>query len=315
MRRSSLITIILLVLIIIGLSVALVLTNLPQKTQEEMAGETTKVNDVNKTSKDNKAEIPTSVSLEDEKVEKMANMLTPTYFTFDCFTKEIGPYTQKDMSNTEKMTIAYYIEVEKKVQYSEDNGGYHYFYKADLDKGIKSVFGDENYTPENFNVMFREYQYDSNNQMFISYSKGGGGGPSNIRPITGIYKVEEYSDRYEAYSKYMVTYAEDPSFTDYATGEYLGKTWRVLGSTSIQGKTLGTYKDFQTGDDRYGKYIDDYVSGVTKKSIVFPEAGYSTFQHGDELMYKHFDEVSEYKTTFMKADDGTFYWLQTERIK
>ena len=33
MRRSSLITIILLVLIIIGLSVALVLTNLPQKTE------------------------------------------------------------------------------------------------------------------------------------------------------------------------------------------------------------------------------------------------------------------------------------------
>ena len=34
-----------------------------------------------------------------------------------------------------------------------------------------------------------------------------------------------------------------------------------------------------------------------------------------KLISKYYDDAAEYKHTFMKNEDGTYYWLKTEIVK
>ena len=42
---------------------------------------------------------------------------------------------------------------------------------------------------------------------------------------------------------------------------------------------------------------------------------YSNNEYNKKFISKYYDEATEYKHTFMKNEDGTYYWLKTEIVK
>ena len=100
MRRSSVITIVLLVLVIIGLIVALVVTNLPQKesVDEDTVVENNESLQDEKQQEDVVEETPTSVSLDSQIVKDMYDIVNGrTGDIFHCLKK--GKLTVKDLPN------------------------------------------------------------------------------------------------------------------------------------------------------------------------------------------------------------------------
>ena len=115
MRRSSVITIVLLILVIIGLVVALVATNLPQEESENTVLENNESVEYEQQQEENVEETPTSISLNSEIVQNMYNMINGrTGDIFHCLKK--GKLTVEDLPNEYIQTIAYFYDASKYVE-------------------------------------------------------------------------------------------------------------------------------------------------------------------------------------------------------
>ena len=293
MRKSSVITIVLLVLVIIGLIVALVATNLPQK---ESVDENTVIEN-NESLQDEKQqgdvveETPTSVSLDNPIVKDMYSVLNGTTDLFHYIKK--GILTVEDLSNEYIQTIAYFTIAKNNVEKFEqidDQGRDGKLEKKYMDEAIKTIFGDIEYTPtyaliqsdENSKVL----RYNENDGIYYEYTGFGGGG--NFVSYTAITQVDEYSDRYVVTEKFVALY-------NVGNGNY------------------GVYPYYGT-NFRYSYYLGSTTLSEIE-SVSVTQDLYSYTEFSEKLISKYYDEATEYKHTFMKNQDGTYYWLKTEIVK
>lgn len=311
MRRSSIITIILLVLVIIGLVVALVVTNLPKENNNEVNIENNENLPKEETPKEEK---PIELSLDSEIPIEMAKMTDPTGLETYFYNIKMGKITQESLSNEEKMIVAYLYEAHEKIEdcFYETQQKYGIkLKKSDLDSSIKKMFGNEIDSARNFKTRFNNFEYNAEDETF--YSQYGGGGGYCPLPIVGIYKVEEYENRYEAYSKYLV---EVPHYVEGDEKNYGGMVNLLYKQDSLLITPLIAYKD----DDRKSEILKNYktfgeiVSGVEMKNFAKVKERIGN-ERECKLLSKYYDEATEYKHTFMKNPDGTFYWVKSEIIK
>lgn len=297
MRRSSLITILLLVLIIVGLSVALVLTNLPQEEVEESVANSNEFTRVVETSKNKKVETPTQLSLTDDKAVEMATLLN-SFSATNMFFEGLKDINRENVSNAEKIYAAfrYYVKTDTEGYVSRD----------EIAEDVKKLFGDVSYVDESVKGLFGGLNYEPDNQRYMIIVGGGGPRPYNM---TGIYKIDEYSDRYEAYVKYLSVIPRIQYIDD---NVYNGVLWTIYSNASVYSKELGNYTVSAIRDTGYPS-IENYISGVVEKTFAKSNDAYN--QNNYSILSKLYDEASEYKVTFMKNDDGSFYWLKTEVVK
>ena len=294
MRRSSIITIILLVLVIIGLTIALVFTNLPEKeiNNDNAIENNEKVQDKNEYKKEE--EKAKEVSLEDERVKEIH------YF-------KKGSITVRDFTDEDIQTIAYFNSASEKKEKIESSGivGYR-DYKLEtkyMDEAVKRIFGDIEYTHSY--ARFQDSgvdsqlpkiaEYDSEADMYYINTGFGGGGDTSAE--TAITKVEEYNDRYVVTEKLLVTvrssYSNSTSFSVYP---FYGTRMRFV------------------------KFIDNIneedIQKITDTKNMYSYNFYSDSNEGTiKLISKYYDYCTEYKHTFMKNEDGTFYWYKSEIVK
>lgn len=120
MRRSSVITIILLVLVIIGLTVALVFTNLPEK--ENVDNNAVESNEeLENKNEPNKEENVKTISLNDDRVKEMYRMVNKGDTEFFHYFKK-GSITVKDFTDEDIQTIAYFNSASEKQERIEGGG-------------------------------------------------------------------------------------------------------------------------------------------------------------------------------------------------
>ena len=319
MRRSSIITMLVLLLVIIGLVVALVVTNLPEKQ------EVTDPNDGQVVGEENvgeEKEEPTYISLDSDIAKRMATILYPHELisTIDYFYDMKGSAkTIEDFENGELILIAFYKGANEKVQPSDDENYKTMLKKSDLDAVIKEIFGDVEYTPEQFMANFDGYEYIAEKETFYHSMGGGGGADAPEHSITGVYKIEEYSDRYEVYSKYIFVTSGEAIVNN--AGTKIGYVRRVLDWKLYDSKQLASYKDF-TNDNlcTHIPTLEELCADVEMKTFAKPqlkEGRIGTIEYDErmKLLSKYFDDATEYKHTFMKNEDGTYYWVKSEIIK
>ena len=188
MRRSSIITTLLLVLVIIGLVVALVVTNLPPKQEVTDPNNGQVVGEEN-VGDGKEAETPTYVALDSDIAKRMATIVYPheivttTDYFFD---SKISCKTVEDFENGELILIAFYKSAINKVQTSDDPNYNTMLKKSDLDAAIKEIFGDVKYTPEDFIANYNGYEYIEEKEAFYHLMGGGGGADAPEHSITGV---------------------------------------------------------------------------------------------------------------------------------
>lgn len=320
MRRSSIITTLLLVLVIVGLVVALVVTNLPPKQEvtdpnnEQVVGE--------ENVGEEKEETPTYLALDSDIAKRMATILYPHELvsTIDYFyDSKHAIKTVEDFENGELILIAFYKGAINKVQPSDDENYVTMLKKSDLDAAIKEIFGDIEYTPEQFMANYEAYEYIEEKETFYHKTGGGGGADAPEHSITGVYKIEEYSDRYEVYSKYLfVTRGE--SIVNNA-GTKIGHVRNILNWKSYDSRTLNSYKDF-TNESlcTHIPTLEELCADVQVKTFAKPqlrEGRVESIEYDErmKILSKYYDDATEYKHTFMKNEDGSYYWVKSEIIK
>ena len=311
MRRTSIITTLFLVLVIIGLVVALVVTNLPPKQEvtdpnnEQIVGE-------ENVGEEEGIETPTYLALDSDLAKDMTKMLKPVPYTMtegrDYFyvTKD-GEITIEDFTDKEKLETAYaYGGRALDEEGTIEKEGFTYvckMKKSDLDNIMLKIFGNTDYTPQDFYV----YKYFSDDETFYGGGRGGGGYVS--QPIIGTYKVEEYSDRYEVYQKYLFLEVSNILDENNHLDAYLVEIleWGAHGANK-----LGQYKTEETTYWKNTQTLEQFVADVEMKAFT-PDG--ITSEESFKLLSKYYDQATEYKHTFMKNEDGTFYWYRSEIIK
>ncbi len=306
MRRSSIITIILLVLIIIGLTVALVVTNLPKNNEEDNVGVEDNVNQDDSESDTVKSDEPKQVDLNSNVAVELANILQPSLTTtkwdfFYEFQKEV--LNQENMSNTKKLEIAFDKGgAGKKMQADQSIA------KSDMDDAMKKIFGNSNYNPESFNFGSLFYSYDNTTNCFKLKGNGGGGQGSHY--IAGVYKIDEYSNRYEVYSKALVIEFGDYSFSE----EFGNKTlWYIKNADSTSPEyEVGHYYEYSDTNESSYETIESIVNGISPREFVQVKLEYGDYTNEYKLLTKYYDQAMEYKHTFMKNEDGSYYWVKSE---
>ena len=313
MRRSSVITIVILVLVIIGLIVALVVTNLPQEENNEVAQENNEALNNEETTQNVENETPTNVDLNSDIAVELADFVTPRITTQNFFYEmKKGSITFDDFNNQMKMIIAYQNIPEEKIIKGQNGEFISRITKQDLDEAMMKAFGKVEYEPENLSADMLAYIYDPQTETFTA-SVGGGGGPGDFQLITGTYKIEEYNDRYEVYDKLLMINSREI----YNGGTtLLGREWDIRQSNVYTVDTIGTYRDFSGEEFSHLDTLDELLSGVEEKQFVIStvNAGMDRTQKV-KLLSKYYDEATEYKHTFMKNDDGSFYWVKSEIVK
>lgn len=300
MRRSSIITLLLLVLVIIGLVVALVVTNIPKKEVEENVDNKEQVVENIENEKEEK---PNYISLDSQIVKDMKNVLN-TSQAFYAYKTE--PITEKNIGDYDKQYIAYrLLNLEEKFGETEKVGSQNWvggtMPKSEMDKAIKQIFGDDaTYTPGDFGyeVSPKTATYEEDKQQYRHVVGLGGGGPGK-HGIAGITKVEEYSDRYEVTEKYIFI------VPDIDTNSYEVYAWNSLLSTK-----LGEYGEEYATIDL--PTIDELTAESENHQIYLLD---NSSEDGKKLLNKFYNQASEYKHTFMKREDGTIYWVKTDLIK
>ena len=318
MRRTSIITTLLLVLVIIGLVVALVVTNLPPKQE---------VTDQNngQVVGEEKEEEPTYIALDSEIAKQMNDFLHPYwdyYFLYDFSVVEIK---FENLTNFAKIYMAYRNGASDKVYEHEFEGYTYLLKKSDLDESMQRIFGKADYIPENFMIDFRNFEYNAEEEIYYNRMGGGGGGEAMPHAIAGIYQVEEYSDRYEVYSKYLYLNSSErfnKVLSDGSTGGFIGAIWEIKNSKSAEIESIAKYKDFS--DEEKSGYenvnnIEDIIDGVEARAFVKSNNSSFNYEYDFDtrckILTKYYDQATEYKHTFMKNEDGTFYWYKSEIIK
>ena len=290
MRRSSIITIIILILVIICLTVALVVTNLPQGNEQDKNANIENNEEI-KNDKEEKSEpeVPKKVALDNEIVQDMYNMVNGrTGDIFHCLKK--GKLTVEDLSNEYIQTIAYYYDAASKVEeyIKQDemiSGKLEVKY---MDAAVKKVFGDVDYEPTY--VLYQSgdakiLKYDANENVYYRY--GGFGGGTNMFTHHAITNVEEYSDKYIVTEKMLTDTYE---YGHHNISSYYGQGYVFTSS-------LG------------------HISDSEVDSINITQDMYSQNETSKKLISKYYDDATEYKHTFVKNEDGSFYWQKTEIIK
>ena len=309
MRRSSMITIILLVLIIIGLSVALVVTNLPKKEQPVD-------NPTEDVTPADEKEKPTELPIDGDVAQRAYSILSKSGAFYNLKTGSIdsSKLTQKEMQ-----TIVFLI---KYSEYKEPYAGTMIdgrISKANMAKGMKEMFGDVSYTPVTCGP-YSNVEYNDADGYYYLHTGFGGGGPFGGR-IHGISKVEEYSDRYEITEKYV--YVDTEPVTRGSQNRTYGYYYNIY-YWHLQLNFLGSYKDNELGNqldenvyDNQGNITStfDEALGDVSDYKVYCGVHYNTGDAHEKILTKYFDQATEVKHTFMKAEDGTFYYLKTELIK
>lgn len=301
MRRTSVITIILLVLVIVGLSIALVATNLPEQGKNTQTGET-EVQNVNKNEEEEKVnETPTEVSLDSEVVKDMYHMINDGNSDFFHYFKT-GKITKDDLSNEEKQIIAYYYYAMNNTEELTDAEiaiGRESKIKASvMDEAIKKVFGDVSYnhtygyvqSTKKSSNLHHLFEYDESNGVYYVY--GGFGGGSDTLVYTAITQVEEYSDRYEVTEKLLVAVTTSSDMTLYP---FYGRNVRF--------------------SDVIETVQDSDISSMSNSKNVYCYAQSGNSDYAEKLISTYYDDATEYKHTFMKNEDGTYYWAKSEIVK
>lgn len=319
MKKSSVITIVLLVLVIIVLVVALVVTNLPPKEEvsdpnnEQVVGE------------EKEEETPTYLALDSDIAKEMNDFLYPfwdNYFFYDFSVEQIQ---FENLTNYAKIYMAYRNGASDKI-YEDSFEGYVYMLKkSDLDEAMQKIFGKVDYIPEDFMIDFRNFEYNSEEQIFYNRIGGGGGADAISHGIAGTYKVEEYSDRYEVYTKYLyLNTAEhiNEVLPDGSKGRYIGTVWEIKNSKTAQNENIVKYKDF-SNEEKNGyedfENFESIIDGVEAKAFVKSNNSSLNYEYDFDtnckILTKYYDQATEYKHTFMKAEDGSYYWVKSEIIK
>ena len=315
MRRSSVITIVILVLVIIGLIVALAVTNLSnnemansQNTQTSLNGEN--VQSINQ-------EAGTAISLDSEIVHKAYKILRADE---ELYNVKGDSKTVKDFTNEQIQYIAYLVSAIDKMEMYKGNMVDRILSKKSMDESVKEVFGNVTYNPTNVNNL----EYNSEEQVY--YRKVGYGGSAGYNPysISAIVKAEEFSDRYEITEKYLYLV---PALVYNENGQSVGARYKVMNGNSYLDDILGEYKevgDLNIESVKNIPIVEELVSDVQEKEMYNGTEEESskasqTLQRNinvsKKLISKYYDEATEYKHTFMKNDDGSFYWLETEIVK
>lgn len=284
MKKGSIITIVLLVLIIVALSVALVITNLPEKSNNadnpiENQGES--ILD------EPQPESPTFITLDSNMAKNMYKILNAETCLEPFHSFKTGEITIDDLSNEEIQTIAYnfYIlnnnDVDGKVS------------KSFIDENVKIIFGEGvEYKPtyiyiQNENNKLLEYLAEDD-----SYHANSGFG-NGRRPIvySAITQVSEYSDRYEVTEKMLyVTVGQDEN----------GRETNVIHSwfPVIGDQKIAELDDIQVQNLKADRELCTVEDETSKK-----------------LISNFYDKATEYKHTFKKNENGTYSWLKSEIIK
>lgn len=292
MRRSSIITIVLLVLVIIGLTVALVMTNLPKEKVENDPGV-----EIVDNQEDNISEIPKEVALDSDVAVRIDDIIS-IWFPKDCFHMIRGKSISKeDFSDADKLAIAY--------RYKYGHTRAEYISKSEMNQLVKDIFGSDDYVPQEFFLGIGSYEYNESEEKFVPTIGWGGGGPAS-HPARGIYKIDEYNDRYEVYEKYL--YIENTT-TNFSEKETI---WNVRDCNLFGGKVLASYV---LGDDTNYNSIQNETQGVVAKNFTKSKNGVNGYEDEMKILTKFYDQASEYKHTFMKNEDGSYYWLKSEIIK
>lgn len=316
MKKGNIITTITLVLIIIALSVGLVVTNLPkgnEEVQNTNVEETTTADNGNNNSEEGK------ILPNDGEVAQRAYDIVEGLSSLWGIKGGVG--TAKDLSNNEILLTAYSfmdksliedIDYTTKGDYTV-NGK---FKPSDLAAAVKSIFGDIEYNDSYFGGLIAPAAtYVEDENMYYRCSGYGGGGYFSY-PIHGIYKVEEFSDRYVVTGKMLFIDSRD---TGSGTNNVI-KAW-----SSYFSKSLGYFGSFYENYPKNGLYfnsLNDVVADVTDTKNISvlintgnDEARLKQKDTAQKMIAKYIDDATEYKHTFMKAEDGSFYWLKSEIVK
>ena len=231
MRRSSVITIVILVLVIIGLIVALAVTNLSNNEMANSQNTQTSLNGENAQSINQEA--GTAISLDSEIVHKAYKILRADE---ELYNVKGDSKTVKDFTNEQIQYIAYLVSAIDKMEMYKGNMVDRIVSKKSMDESVKEVFGNVTYNPTNVNNL----EYNSEEQVY--YRKVGYGGSVGYNPysISAIVKAEEFSDRYEITEKYLYLV---PTLVYNENGQSVGARYKVMNGNSYLDDILGEYKE------------------------------------------------------------------------
>lgn len=284
MKKTGVLTIILLVLVVIVLALALVITNLPKNKEnvpEDNEGQVESIVDKKE------EETPSYLDLNSETVKEMYNILNYGGQLFHYI--KAGVKTIDDFTDEDIQTIAYYYDAYKHVQpitstmQMEDGTLETRF----MDEAVAKVFGPN----AKYNKTFAYWQ--TKNTNFLRYSQEdnlyhrftGYGGGGYIYYATAITEVREYSDRYEVVEKGV-------SVKTGSSKEYV-------------------YPYFVTEmpvDPELGSFAS-YDELAEAKSM------YSSKENNAKVVSAYEEGATEYLHVFMKNSDGTYYWVSSEIVK
>ena len=275
MKKKYVIIIAILAVIIVGLIVALVVTNLPKKEKavDEPKEEVQKFE-------------PLYLALDSDIVADMYERvkITPR----DIFHKFDGnELNLENISDDALQTAAFYYG--KLDKYSEKINSTASIYSSKLDKKyvdemVKKMFGVENFKHGNIYYIDEgiiRYAYDENDDIY--YSLGGFGGAHAPFNYSAITEVIEYEDRYEAKEMFIFGHMVGP---EYEVRDYDGNVLNENNKYKIE--------DFDNMESNIVGYSDN---AICKKVLT----AYEKQAYG----YKH---------TFMKNSDGTYTWAKTEKL-
>lgn len=314
MRRSSIITTLLLVLVIIGLVVALVVTNLPPKQEVTDPNNEQVVGEENVGEEKEEPETPTNVALDSEVVKQAYKTLSVTEDAY--YLKGVTEVTRENLQPYKIILAAYIICDKDKIQErTYENNGSTYTGRVldaeEIDRCVRLLYGDIEYQHCNFgNGISKIAAYNEEDNMYY-FANGGGGGYFSYS-VRGIVNAEEYSDRYEITEKYLYVESHD-------TGN--GSNYEIRTWHSGLSQTLGYFRR----DDSLEvspQTLNELLADVTVKAIytgdvtaVQYQSEKDTIENHKKILSKYYDQATEYKHTFMKNEDGTFYWYKSEIIK
>ena len=157
MRRSSVITTVLLVLVIIGLIVALAVTNLSNNEMANSQNTQTSLNGENAQSINQEA--GTAISLDSEIVQKAYKIIRADE---ELYNVKGASKTIKDFTNEQIQYIAYLVSAIDKMEMYKENMVDRILSKTSMDESVKEVFGNVTYNPTNVNNL----EYNSEEQVY-----------------------------------------------------------------------------------------------------------------------------------------------------
>ena len=179
-----------------------------------------------------------------------------------------------------------------------------------FEEAIKKVYGDIEYSPSIFGngIIPLSIYVEAEQTYYVTAGYGGGGYFSY--PIKGIIKIEEYSDKYEAYEEYL--YAQSSSSMN--TTKYNLKGWH-----SDLNKSLFVFEANKVSD-LYDSVADVEPQNIYVGKVETPDEGNAEYIKANllstqKVLTKYQDDATIYKHTFMKNEDGTFYWYKSEIVK